>query len=96
MDNAIFYNANSRDMYFTIHKIHNAHKYATGKNVRVGIIDWLFAYDDNLNLYFGCADISKEADVLCKQDGHGHWMANTLKEVAQECQIYAINKCCYI
>ena len=57
-----FCNANSRDTYFTIHKIQGAHKYSTGKDVRIGIIDWLFAYDDNHRLYSGCVDISKQSD----------------------------------
>ena len=95
MDNIIFNGANSRDTYFSIHKIHNAHKYTTGKNIKVGIIDWLFAYDDNLDLYAGCVDISNQGNTLHKKDGHGLWMANTLKEIAPDCQIYAINAITY-
>lgn len=95
MDNIIFNGANSRDTYFSIHKIHNAHKYTTGKNIKVGIIDWLFAYDDNLDLYAGCVDISNQGNTLHTQDGHGLWMANTLKEIAPDCQIYAINAITY-
>ena len=90
-----FYNANSRDTYFSIHKIHNAHKYSTGKDVSIGIIDRLFAFNDNMNLYSGCVDVSGVSDQSYKQEGHGHWMANTLREIAPDCQIFAINGITY-
>lgn len=37
-----FNNANSRDTYFTVHNVKEAHKYSKGKGIKVGIIDWCF------------------------------------------------------
>jgi len=88
-------NANSRDTYFTVHNIKKAHEISKGINVKVGIIDWLFAYEKNKSLYSGCADISNESLCLYEYDGHGHMMATTLREIAPECEIFAINATLY-
>lgn len=86
-----FNNANSRDTYFTIHNIKKAQNVSKGKGIKVGIIDWLFAYNNNKSLYSGCADISGESQCLYEHNGHGLMMATTLREIAPECEIYALN-----
>jgi hypothetical protein len=91
MNDIKFSNANSRDTYFTVHNIKKAHAISKGKGIKVGIIDWLFAYEENKDLYAGCVNISGDALSLYEQDGHGHMMAVTLREIAPECEIYAIN-----
>jgi len=90
MSEIFFNNANSRQTYFTLHNIKAAHALASGKDVKVGVIDWLFAYSENQTLYSGCADIANKPETL-NQSGHGYWMANTLREIAPKCEIYAIN-----
>jgi len=87
----IFSNANSRDTYFTVHNVAAAHKLTKGRGVKVGIIDWLFSYNDNQNLYSGYADITEQPNTLFESAGHGLMMATTLREIAPECEIYAIN-----
>lgn len=91
-----FSNANSRDTYFMVHNIKQAQKVSKGKGIKVGIIDWLFAYDSNKYLYTGCADITGESQCLYEHNGHGLMMATTLREIAPECEIYAINSTYYI
>lgn len=95
MEQFIFRNANSRNTYFSIHNIEPAHKYSTGKQIRVGIIDWLFFYNKSTDIYAGFSDISDQPDFLFELNGHGHMMANTLKEIAPDCEIYAINGVSY-
>lgn len=95
MEQISFKNANSRDTYFTIHNVKNAQRYATGKNIRVGIIDWMFAYEENSSLYSGYINLSQQDSLLLTADGHGHMMADTLKEIAPDCEIYAINGVVY-
>lgn len=95
MEQFIFKNANSRDTYFSIHNVKFAHQYSTGKQIRIGIIDWLFSYKNNSDTYAGFANISNRSDFLFELDGHGRMMANTLKEIAPDCEIYAINGVLY-
>jgi len=90
MSDIFFSNANSRETYFTFHNVKAAHALASGKSVKVGVIDWLFAYSENQTLYLGCADIANKPEAL-NQSGHGYWMANTLREIAPGCEIFAIN-----
>lgn len=77
-----FNNANSRDTYFTVHNIKKAHEISKGKGVKVGVIDWLFAYENNRILYSGCANISGKTQCLYEFDGHGLIMVTTLREIA--------------
>ena len=88
-------NANSRETYFTMHNIREAHRYSKGKGVKVGVIDWLFATDDNKSLYAGTVDLIGEPHLLHESSGHGLWMATVLREIAPECEIYAINAVTY-
>ena len=85
-----FHNANSRETYFTLHNIKTAHRLSLGTGVKVGIIDWLFSFRDHSSLYSGYADISDIPEQL-QSTGHGYWMANTLREIAPKCEIYALN-----
>ncbi|MHB8963676.1 MAG: S8/S53 family peptidase [Saccharofermentanales bacterium] len=91
----LFPNANSRNTYFTVHNIKGAQNTSKGKGIKVGVIDWLFAYEKNLSLYAGCANISGESSFLHEQAGHGLMMATTLREIAPECEVYAINATLY-
>lgn len=90
-----FNDANSRDTYFTVHNIKKAHKISKGKGVKVGVIDWCFAYESKKTLYSGYANISGDEQYLYKSGGHGLAMATTLREIAPECDIYAINATLY-
>lgn len=40
-------------------------------------------------------DITGHSDTLYESDGHGLWMATVLKEIAPECEIYALNAVFY-
>lgn len=94
MDILNFSNANSRDTYFTVHNVKAAQKYASGKGVKIGIIDWFFAVDDHKSLYADSVDISGFSRGLGADhegNGHGFWMATVLREIAPACEIIAIN-----
>ena len=91
----IFSNANSRETYFTLHKVKEAHRISQGKGIRVGIIDWLFGKETNSSLYNGFFDVTNCEESFYNQCGHGYWMAIVLKEIAPECEIYAIHGCMY-
>lgn len=84
-------NANSRETYFTMHNVKEAHKYGKGKDIKVGIIDWCFGLTENNELYENGVDVSGNPFFLNEKSEHGYWMAQTLKEIAPECKIYAIN-----
>lgn len=84
-----------RDTYDTIHHVRKAQALSVGQGVKVGIIDWLFACDHYPALYAGCADISGEPALLRQADGHGRWMAETIREIAPGCCIFAINGVVY-
>lgn len=90
-----FTGANLRDTYDTIHHVRKAQALSVGQGVKVGIIDWLFACDHYPALYAGCADISGEPALLRQADGHGRWMAETIREIAPGCCIFAINGVVY-
>jgi hypothetical protein len=98
MDNfyqVLFPNANSRDTYFSIHNVKVAHQYGKGKGVKVGVIDWLFGPDLNKGMYQEFVDVTNSEEFVLNNSGHGYWMALVLKEIAPECEIYAINACHY-
>lgn len=77
--------------YFSVHNVDEAHKYSKGKGVKVGVIDWLFDAEENPELYAGKVDLSENFDALETIQGHGFQMATTLRQIAPECEIYAIN-----
>ncbi|WPC43840.1 S8 family serine peptidase [Clostridium sp. JS66] len=89
--NIAFANANSRDTYFTIHNVKQAQSISKGKGIKVGILDHCFGYEQHKDLYSGAVDFINSPYALNKSNEHGYWMANTLKEIAPECQVYALN-----
>ncbi|AKN31512.1 peptidase [Clostridium carboxidivorans P7] len=89
--NIAFANANSRDTYFTIHNVKQAQSISKGKGIKVGILDHCFGYESHKDLYSGGVDFLNKPDALNKSNEHGYWMADTLKEIAPECEVYALN-----
>lgn len=84
-------NANSRDTYFTMHHVKEAHQYGKGENIKVGIIDWCFGLREHGDLYSGGIDLSGNDFFLNSRSEHGFWMAQALKEIAPACEVFAIN-----
>jgi hypothetical protein len=84
-------NANSRDTYFTIHNVKQAHSITKGKGIKVGILDHYFGAESHKELYTNCIDFLNDSDSLNSISEHGYWMATTLKEIAPECEIYGLN-----
>lgn len=81
-------NKKASESYYTIHNLKKAQKLATGKGVKIGIIDWLFG-DENNKIFSGNFDATGCGFVDNKE--HGFAMAKTLKEIAPNCQVFAIN-----
>ncbi|HEY0788081.1 MAG TPA: S8/S53 family peptidase [Thermoanaerobaculia bacterium] len=90
-NHATWTNANSRRTYFSVHDIAGARALATGKGVKVGVIDHYFGYDANRALYAGGKDFLGDADGFRTIGEHGLWMATTLREIAPDVEIYALN-----
>lgn len=86
-----FYNANTRDSYESIHHIKEAQKIATGKGVKIGIIDKYFGFKKHGNIYAGGKDFLNTREKFEQIDEHGFWMAITLKEIAPNVEVYALN-----
>jgi hypothetical protein len=85
-----FPNANSRETYFSIHRIAEAHKLSKGEGVKVGILDWGFGFQEHEGLYAGGRDFSDNAENFNGTSEHGYWMATVLKEIAPACEVYAL------
>lgn len=85
-----FPNANSRETYFSIHNIEEAHKSGKGAGIKIGILDWGFGYEEHEGLYAGGLDFSENPENFNHTNEHGYWMANVLKEIAPECEVYAL------
>ena len=84
--------ANSHETYFTIHNLRTAHQIARGRGVKVGILDHYFGFADHPDLYAGGENFLPEDDEPFRTASeHGYWMAQTLRDVAPEAQIYALN-----
>src|SRR5512143_3488779 len=66
-------NANSRPTYLSMHNITAAHTRATGRGVKIGIIDHYFGFDANRNLYAGGADFLDDDTAFRKIGEHGLW-----------------------
>lgn len=90
-----FNNANSRETYFSLHNIKEAHRYSKGKGIKIGILDWLFGNEIHADLYSGFIDVTDSTPEILNYEGHGYWMASVLKEIAPACEIYAINNILY-
>ena len=87
-----FPNANSRQTYFTVHKIWDAWELSKGKGVKVGILDHSFGYNTDDGLYAGGENFQTDewGESFAETRHHGFWMASTLREVAPEVEIYAL------
>ena len=91
--NIHFPDANSRDTYASIHNLKEAHKTATGSGIKVGILDWGFGFADHEGFYAGGKDFMKfsfHEENFNHASEHGFWMAQTLKEIAPDAEIYAL------
>ena len=86
-----FYDANTRETYETVHNIKEAQKVSTGKGIKVGILDKYFGFAKHNNLYAGGLDFTDNPNNFKEIDEHGYWMAITLKEIAPDVEIYALN-----
>lgn len=82
-------NANSHDNYFSVHYINQAWKYGSGKGIKIGILDHLFG-ENILNNYHTVKSFTSNNESQ-KIIGHGFWMASTLKEIAPDCDVYALS-----
>lgn len=91
--NINFPDANSRENCYSIHNIEKAHQISTGSGVKVGILDWGFGFEEHEGLYAGGKDFtsySYHEDNFNHTSEHGFWMAQTLKEVAPDAEVYAL------
>ena len=91
--NINFPDANSRENYYSMHNIEEAHQISTGSGVKVGILDWGFGFEEHEGLYAGGKDFtsySYHEDNFNHTSEHGFWMAQTLKEVAPDAEVYAL------
>lgn len=84
-------NGNSHDTYFSIHNVDAARKVSSGAGVRIGILDHYFGYEEHDGLYAGGTDFLDEAEAFNHVSEHGYWMTATLKEIAPDCSVYALN-----
>ena len=86
-----FSDANTRSTYDSFHHIKEAQQLTTGKGVKIGILGKYFGYNKNKNIYAGAKDFTGDVDALEEIAEHGLWMATTLKEIAPDVEIYALN-----
>jgi hypothetical protein len=86
-----FSNANTRPTYDSFHHIKQAQQLATGKGIKVGIIGMYFGYAEHKELYAGGSNFSGDQEAFEDIAEHGLWMATTLREIAPEVEIYALN-----
>lgn len=84
-------NSNSRETYFSIHHVKEAQQVARGEGVKVGILDSSFSLSNYQELFAGGEDFGNDKNSLLKNQGHGWGMATVLREIAPECEIYALN-----
>lgn len=84
-------NANTRPTYNTFHSINDAQMYATGKGIKIGIIDKYFGFKEKRNTYAGGLDFVGNNNDFENIAEHGFWMATTLKEIAPDVEVFALN-----
>jgi hypothetical protein len=82
---------NSRSTYFSVHEIAAAQAIATGKGVKIGIIDHYFGYEVNRAKYAGGKDFAGDDAAFRNISEHGLWLATTLREISPGAAIYALN-----
>jgi len=86
----VFPGANSRATYFSMHNVAAAQALSRGAGVRVGILDHGFGFDTHRDLYADGVDFRGNG-ALSAYSEHGYWMALTLREIAPDVDIYALN-----
>ena len=86
-----FGNANTRPTYDDFHQITDVQKMATGKEIKIGIIDTYFGYRHNEPLFAGGRNFTGDTSSFEEIAEHGFWMATTLREIAPGAEIYALN-----
>lgn len=86
-----FSDANTRETYETVHHVKEAQKISTGKEIKVGILDKYFGFKKHNEVYVGGMDFLDDKEKFEEVDEHGFWMATTLKEIAPDVKIYALN-----
>ncbi len=89
----VFPGANSRETYFSLHHVREAHTATRGAGVKVGILDHLFGTRLHPALYAGGQNFLGE-DARWKledKDEHGYWLSLTLREIAPQAEVYALN-----
>ena len=89
--NLSFENANSWENYITIHHVKEAHQKSKGNGIKVGILDHYFGTKIHNELYAGEVDFLNAIQEHEKISEHGYWMSCTLKEIAPECEVYALS-----
>ena len=87
----IFKSANTGPTYNTFHHIKEAQQLATGKGIKVGITGKYFGYSKNRDIYAGGKDFVDNQAGFKDIAEHGLWMATTLKEIAPNVEVYALN-----
>lgn len=84
-------NGNSHETYFTVHNVDTARKISSGAGVNIGILDHYFGFEEHDGFYAGGEDFLDEAEAFNHVSEHGYWMAATLKEIAPDCNVFALN-----
>ena len=83
--------ANTRPTYDSYHHIKEAQQLATGKGIKVGLLDKYFGYSKNKSLFSGGLNFTGDKQAFEEIEEHGFWMATTLREIAPGVEIYALN-----
>jgi len=78
--------------YLTIHNLRPAHDLTVGRGARVGILDHSFEIDTHPDLYAGGSRFWPDTEPI-GGDGtyRGFWMATTVREIAPEASIFALD-----
>jgi len=79
--------------YMTVHNLRPAHEVTVGLGARVGILDHSFEMDTHPDLYSGGARFPEGAGAGVGEEGsfRGFWMARTVREIAPEAAIFALD-----
>jgi len=82
----------SGDTHLSVHNIHSAHEITLGSGTKVGILDHSFEMASHPELYAGGKVFSEmgSSSARARETHHGYWMALTLREVAPESRIFAL------
>jgi len=80
------------ETHLTLHNVRAAHRITMGEGIRVGILDHSFGASTHPELYAGGRRFLKDGlpPIAEPETHHGYWMALTLREIAPEAAIYAL------